>query len=380
MIARMVRFTGKRLWSMPALGWVIAVTMASPGCARQPGGIGCSMCRPPATVKPPTIVTTGKFVAAAAMTTPRAGHVATRLNDGRVLIAGGWTPSGQQRSAEVYNPATGNFAATGSMSSAHQSLAAVLLAGGNVLFVGGSSAEIYDVRDGRFEPAGGTIDELDSPMAVLLKDGRVLTCAADTSCELYFPKSKTFRETSHTHGNGPYNPILLDDGTVLISDVACLELFDPETETFRVIASPHCALPLSIRLDEGRIFMGSEFFDPRDDAFRDAAGFLNAGGSVTPLQSGKLLVAGGSECRSYPSIQGGPSRGVGISPAHVGCSPVPIAKAWLYDPQTQTQVEIEDMNVRRSGHTATRLNDGSVLIAGGRSADLIESSAEIYVP
>jgi hypothetical protein len=224
-------------------------------------------------------------------------------------------------------------------------------------------------------------------MAVLLKDNRVLVCGADTNCELYFPKSRKFRETSHTHGDSPHNPILFSDGTVLISVAGvryyspdiCFELFDPETETFRVLHSQRCALSFAIRLDDDRIFLGSEFFDPRDDAFTDAVGFLNPAGSATLLQSGKVLVAGGYDCNSL-SGQGGPGGGFGMSTVALRSCSSPTAKAWLYDPQTQTQVEIEDMNVRRSGHTATRLKDGTVLIAGGRSANAIESSAEIYVP
>ena len=73
----------------------------------------------------PTIVTQGKFVATADMITPRTGHIATLLDDGRVLIAGRWSPAGQLRSAEIYDPERRKFEATGSMSSAHQTLAAV---------------------------------------------------------------------------------------------------------------------------------------------------------------------------------------------------------------------------------------------------------------
>ncbi len=389
--AAMALFTGKGIWSMLAVRWAavsIALAMASAGCARQlTGGIGCGLCGTPVAVKTPTptIVTRGKFVAVGDMTMPRTGHLATLLDDGRVLTAGGWSPAGQLRSAEIYYPEKRKFEATSNMSSAHQTPAAVLLTDGNVLFVGGSAAEIYDVPSGRFEPAGRPINELDASAAVVLKDGRVLVCDADTSCELYLTKARKFRETSHTHGDSPHNPMLLPDGTVLISVAGvryydletCSELFDPETETFRVLPSPHCALWFAIWLDDGRIFMGSEFFDPRDDTFTDAVGFPNTGGSATLLQSGKLLVAGGNYC-SVPSGQGGGRGRIGVSSGLIQCSPT--AKAWLYDPQKQTQVEIEDMNVRRSGHTATRLKDGSVLIAGGTSGNIIGSSAEIYVP
>jgi hypothetical protein len=401
----MALFTGKHLWSMPALRWaaaVIALAMASSGCAEQlTGGIGCSMCRTPAAVKPatPTIITQGKFFATGDMLTPRNGHIATLLDDGRVLIAGGEAPEpvgimgqfAQLRSAEIYDPEKRKFEATDSMRSARQALAAVLLRDGNVLFVGGPDAEIYDARRGRFVPTGNPIDEITSPLAVMLKDGNVLVCGVrGTSCEIYFSKVGKFRETSHTHGGGTINPILLPDGRVLIGvrymdyyyPGFYFEIFDPETETFRVLPGQHSSLGFAIRLDDGRIFLGSEFFDPVTDTFTNADGFPK-GNSVTLLQSGKLLLAGGSStCNAPTSPQGGPRLGSGIAAAVVWAClpPPPTAQAWLYDTQTQTQVEIEDMNVARRGQTATRLKDGSVLLAGGRSTEAILSSAEIYVP
>ncbi len=49
----------------------------------------------------------GTWRRAGLMTVARAGHTATALADGRVLIIGGRTPNGPTSSAELYNPATG---------------------------------------------------------------------------------------------------------------------------------------------------------------------------------------------------------------------------------------------------------------------------------
>ena len=84
------------------------------------------------------------------MTTPRDGHTATLLKDGRVLISGGDNGSEVLDSAEVFNPSTGQFGPADSMSSARKAHTATLLHDGQVLIAGGddgsevlNSAELY---------------------------------------------------------------------------------------------------------------------------------------------------------------------------------------------------------------------------------------------
>jgi len=72
------------------------------------------------------------------MAVVRSNHAATLLNDGRVLITGGQTGGGDTSEAEIYDPATGIFSSTGSMTTARDGHTATLLQNGLVLITGGS--------------------------------------------------------------------------------------------------------------------------------------------------------------------------------------------------------------------------------------------------
>ena len=67
---------------------------------------------------------------------------ATRLNDGTVLIAGGWL-SGENgsRDAELYVPASGTFESAGEMTAGRYAHKVTLLPDGTVLITGGDSIE-----------------------------------------------------------------------------------------------------------------------------------------------------------------------------------------------------------------------------------------------
>ncbi len=115
--------------------------------------------------------TPGAFSATASMTIPRVWHTATLLSNGKVLIAGGVQTVTDQTgdyinlvtaTAELYDPATGAFTPTGSMSMGRYWHAATLLADGRVLITGGqtsqtqttNTAEIYDPATGSFNADG----------------------------------------------------------------------------------------------------------------------------------------------------------------------------------------------------------------------------------
>jgi Galactose oxidase, central domain len=142
---------------------------------------------------------TGIFTMTGAMVTAREQHTATLLVDGRVLIVGGTTSTGTGDShptttVEVYDPSTGSFSATGSMTEARTFHTATLLPSGKVLVAGGgdenSTAEVYDPATGSFSTTGGIEIGRAGHTATLLPNGSVLVAgggifAGLASAELY---------------------------------------------------------------------------------------------------------------------------------------------------------------------------------------------------
>ena len=82
---------------------------------------------------------TGTWSATGNLIGDRYGHTATLLPTGRVLVAGGTTEGGELYSAELYDPDTRSWTATGDMGGLRGAHTATLLSDGRVLVVGGST-------------------------------------------------------------------------------------------------------------------------------------------------------------------------------------------------------------------------------------------------
>jgi hypothetical protein len=108
----------------------------------------------------------------------RTQFTATLLPNGKVLVTGGLNSgiSGTMlASAELYDPNTGTWSMTGSMSTGRMANSAVLLDDGQVLVVGGTDLageDLYNPATGEFIPTG-SIHGGGYPVGVLLNDGRV---------------------------------------------------------------------------------------------------------------------------------------------------------------------------------------------------------------
>jgi hypothetical protein len=176
--------------------------------------------------------------------------------------------------------------------------------------------------------------------ATLLRDGQVLvTGGLDASgfvlatAELYDPVAGTWNQTGiMALGRSQHTATLLDDGTVLV-----------------------------VGGDDGRGPLPSaERYDPDTQSWRSAgmmAAARASGYTATLLSDGTVLVAGGYRTGREPWET--------------------LASAELYHPGNGTWTDAGATNTGRNGHTATRLSDERVLVAGGGGP---LTSAELYDP
>jgi len=183
---------------------------------------------------------TGAWTITSPMHQARARSTATLLPVGQVLVTGGAAGGARNAdtnsltSAELYNPRTGTWKATGSMHDARWSATADLLAGGVVLVAGGYSdngpvfpAEIYHPRTGAWTVAGS----LNHPRAyetaetaTLLPSGQVLIAGSyegavggnssypGASAEIYHPRTGAWSATGSMH-----DPRMAQTATLLLT-------------------------------------------------------------------------------------------------------------------------------------------------------------------
>lgn len=172
------------------------------------------------------------------MTAARTGAAAAALKDGRVLIAGGADVNGSGStvlaSAELFDPAGNVFTRTGSLHDARQDLTATRLLDGKVLVAGGAtedaslaSAEVFDPARGSWTPTGAMHDSRRLHAATLLRDGKVLVAAGEslqrgaratlTSAEVFDPGSGDWQSaaTMSCPRRAPAE-VALNDGAVLV--------------------------------------------------------------------------------------------------------------------------------------------------------------------
>lgn len=174
-----------------------------------------------------------------AMETARVYFSMVRMHNGEILVAGGCTSldangcTGVTNKAEIYNPATGKWTATSSMTAARGNLTATLLPNGQVLVAGGinstgdplGTAELYNPVTGKWTATGKMITARDEHTATLLPTGEVLIAGGEnifgvttTITELYNPSTGKWTKTGNLNTSRlEHTATILMNGEVLIA-------------------------------------------------------------------------------------------------------------------------------------------------------------------
>jgi hypothetical protein len=207
------------------------------------------------------------------MATGRLLHGAALLADGRVLVAGGRVAGSyyttQTATAELYDPATGRFTATGPMTRSRAVFTLTPLQDGTVLAADYGQTDLYDPQAGRFTPTAPLPPDIDSITAVRLRDGRVLSVGGargnTTAAEIYVPTTRTWQAAASLNWSrylAPWGSVLLADGRVLVvggsGSLRFAETWDPQagfwTNTGPLFNARTSGFGL-VRLDDGRVLV-----------------------------------------------------------------------------------------------------------------------------
>lgn len=274
------------------------------------------------------------------MNVRRAGHTATLLSDGRVLIAGGFTKNGLTATAEVFDPSSQTFVLVGAMSVPRGGSTATLLQNGNVLLAGGGdvdatpSADLFNPATNQFSPTGAMRAPRLAHTATLLPDGKIFIvggASAHTilsSAEVYDPAIGTFASAgSMKLPRYKHASILLKDGHTLI-------------------------LGGSDERDWQGVYNGAEIYDWKSGKFTPiqamASQRFKFPAAVVRLADGNILICGGNK-----TIE-------------------------LFDFLMKRFQTVADLGEPRYYGTASLLNDGAVLIVGGYT-DAMQSTDAAWI-
>ena len=334
----------------------------------------------------------GPWVSTGQMAYQHNGSAAVALSSGKVMIAGGLDgnhrPTWWLDAAELYDPATGTWAPTGSMAKEREVNWLLVLPTGRVLVAGGTTSGSYTIKAAElYEPATGLWVPTESMVesrgfghaAASLPSGKVLVAGGMnqdaeeglswgdlSSAELYDPDAGTWSATgSMAVVRVGHRLEVLRNGKVLAAGGslgASAELYDPVTGNWTPTGSmttPRINFSMTLLASgkvlaaggftdvPGEMLSTAELYDPASATWTPtgSAAHARAMHSATLLHSGRVLISGGG------------------------------STAELYDPASGQWTGAGSTAFQWGFNTATLLPSGQVLVAGGQS-----TSAELYVP
>lgn len=330
----------------------------------------------------------GAFKVIGTMNTTRFFHTSTLLNDGRVLITGGFetdrpahsSPEFSHNTAEVFDPDKGISTATGNLSRGRTQDTAILLRDGRVLIKGTDlyPPEIYDPQSGRFAVLANVPGLTRNAPSTILSTGSILTTGDSGNVGILDPDTWEFTSIGHLiTPRTDHTATLLHDGRVLIAGginaagmVNGSEICDPVTNSFVAIGDlnderwGHEALLLQdgrvlviggrrgiIEVEDVRNVTTAEMFDPVTGMFAPAGDTgLSSIDSAYLLPTGKVFLLSGRDVA-------------------------------IYDPVTGTTTRSgHSIGQNRLLYTITPLKDGRIMVSGGLKDLLSTDEVLVYSP
>jgi len=300
------------------------------------------------------------------MAVERRGHTATRLSDGRVLIAGGENSSGALNQSEIYDPASATFSAAANMGAARVDHSATLLADGRVLIAGGrngggplATTEIFDPAAGVFTNGPSMSVARAGHSATLFANGRIFIAggAAGGSAEILDLAAGTSAPAGNMGvARSMHSAALLQDGRVLV---------------------------VGGRDANGNELTSGEVFDTVASAFSTVDNDLNVSrvrAHLRVLFDGKVQIIGGSNDGSmeiYDPVISGFGGYAHVLPESDPCTGL---AGQILASQTRAalfHIGHADALFDRSGHTITELNGQALVLGGVNGGGTVLSSSSV---
>lgn len=200
----------------------------------------------------------------------RLGHTATRLPDGRVLVAGGQADSGTfLKSTEIYDATEDRWVSAAPMAAARFGAVATLTADRDVLVAGGlgeepnalnlalTSAELYNPGTNLWVTVASMVEFHAADTVTVLRSGKVLVVGApgESRAEVYDEAQNRWIQTGPSMDRYQHTATRLPNGKVLIvggygiASIGSVLIYDPEG------VAPAPLRPLDQRIIAGLVLL-----------------------------------------------------------------------------------------------------------------------------
>jgi N-acetylneuraminic acid mutarotase len=319
-----------------------------------------------------------------------------KLMNGTIFAVGGPLPNGISGRSEIYDSKTGKWHETSTLTPARVAFVPVLLDNGKVLVAGGdtgsgnsalSETSLYDPANDSWEHVNGLNQYRNSAPTVKLKDGRILIISGvvgqgpmlTETAEIFDPATNLWSYTGSLNNSISDamggDVVLLDDGRVLkvgngpggSSKVA--ELFNPATNTWKLtgnlLVNRYNTKLIKLKNEKvlmiggdqwGKTIADCEIFDPATEQWTETGALTYARDSAgaVVLPDGKVFVAGGS---------------------NIG---TPIIQSEIFDPSNGTWTVGSPIMTGHVAGSLISLTDGDILLAGGYDEKGLSQATELY--